>query len=56
MFDYNVNVYLYVCLSILIHYIGMFYMLFAPSINIIFDSSTSNNIGISNNYAKHSRK
>ena len=30
----------------------MFYMLFAPLINIIFDSSTSNNIGISNIYAK----
>ena len=34
----------------------MLYMLFAPLINIIFDMSTSNNIGIRNIYAKNSRK
>ena len=34
----------------------MFYMLFASLINIIFDISTSNNIRVSNIYAKNSRK
>ena len=59
MFVYNVYAYLYVFTIhtyICIHYIGMFYKLFAPLINIIFDISTSNNIGISNIYAKNSRK
>ena len=56
MFVYNVYVYLYADIYICIHYIGMFYMLFAPLINIIFDISTSHNIGISNIYAKNSRK
>ena len=35
-----------------IYYIGTFYMLSAPYINITFDICTSNNIGISNIYAK----
>ena len=51
MFMYT-YIYIYIC----IHYIGMFYMAFASKINIIFDISTSNNIGISNIYAKNSRK
>ena len=55
MFVNDANAYLYVY-NICIHYIGMFGMLFAPMINIIFDISTSNNIGISNIFAKHSRK
>ena len=33
----------------------MFYMIFAPKMNIIFDISTSDNIKISNIYAKNSR-
>ena len=41
-------VYIYIC----IHYIGVFFMLFAPRIKIIFDISTSSNIRISNIYAK----
>ena len=34
----------------------MFYISFAPLMNTIFDISTSNNIRISNIYAKNSRK
>ena len=34
----------------------MFYMLFAAWMKIIFDISTSNNVRISNIYAKNSRK
>ena len=52
MFVYNVYVYLCVYIYICTHYIGMFYMLFASLINIMFDISTSNNIGIRNIYAK----
>ena len=56
MLVYNVYVYLYAYIYICIHYIDMFYMLFALLINIIFDISTSNSIRISNINAKNSRK
>ena len=56
MFVYYVYMYLYVYIFICVHYKGMFYMLFAPLTNIIFDNRTSNNFGISNIYAKNSRK